>query len=136
MRRRHTRATDANLAGTTTQRAVRLPDVQLSEVQAAIAKGLPDIHSVTDAVVDALWLWLYEHKRSNGWMPPAAQSDPSIPPVNTTPEQEATAASIPFDPAEQVFVQPEPTEADRAFTGHQERPKWADVDLAVLDGDG
>ena len=31
---------------------------------------------------------------------------------------------------------PEPTEADHAYQGTSERPKWADVDMAALDGDG
>lgn len=120
MRRRHTRATDPVLAGKTTQRAIRLPEVQVEAVRGAIASGLPDIHNVTDAVTDALWLWLYENKRSNGWMPPAGQAEPQTP---TEPESEPESI-------------PEPTEADHAYQGTSERPKWADVDMAALDGDG
>ncbi len=124
MRRRHTRATDPVLAGKTTQRAIRLPEVQVEAVRGAIASGLPDIHNVTDAVTDALWLWLYENERANG----NAADVPTL-----------TAISATLD-ARQALSEPEsipePTEADHAYQGTSERPKWADVDMAALDGDG
>ena len=109
MRRRHTRATDPDLYGPAVQRAVRIPETQVDAVQTVIARGVPDIHTVTDAIIDALWLWLYENDRvapSNGHAP---QSEP-----------------------EQA---PEPTTVDRAYAGTQERPKWADVDPDALDVD-
>jgi hypothetical protein len=114
VRRRHTRSTDPDLYGPAVQRAVRIPEIQVDAVQTVIARGVPDIHTVTDAIIDALWLWLYENERvapSNGHAPPTAPEAVSEP-------EEA----------------PEPTAADRPYSGTQERPKWADVDPSVLDG--
>ena len=127
MRRRHTRQTDPVLAGKTTQRAIRLPEVQVEAVRGAIASGLPDIHNVTDAVTDALWLWLYENERSNGSLP-EGHTTVALPRVKNEPEMIQTVSE-----PESI---PEPTEADHAYQGTSERPKWADVDMAALDGDG
>ena len=60
MRPRHTRRTDNSLAGPSTQRSLRLPTALLNLVEKDIAKGLSEIHTMTDAVTDALWLWHYE----------------------------------------------------------------------------
>lgn len=117
MRRRHTKKTDQELAGPTVQRPVRLPEVQLRAVLAAISAGLPDIHTLTDAVVDALWLWLYENQRSNG-------TPPALP-------QTRAEAEAQMD-AQWNSEGAEPTEADRAYTGTHERPSWRDVDVSAF----
>ena len=57
---RHTRRTDPSLNGPSTQRSLRLPTALLSLVEKDIAKGVSEIHTMTDAVTDALWLWHYE----------------------------------------------------------------------------
>lgn len=61
-RARHTRLVDRNL-GPTTQRSLRLPTNIVKQVTSAIDAGIPDIHTLTDAVTDALWLWLYEAEK-------------------------------------------------------------------------
>lgn len=61
-RARHTRLTDRGL-GPTTQRSLRLPADLVKQCTTAIDAGIPDIHTLTDAVTDALWLWLYEAER-------------------------------------------------------------------------
>jgi len=120
----------------TTQRAYRLPTVQIEAVKEAIATGLPDIHNVTDAVVDALWLWLYENSKANGKVdggqeraPVGAQTENGQ--AMSEAGRDRTQNSPDTSPA--TVDPPEPTEADHPYTGHQERPKWADVDPAVLD---
>lgn len=111
MRRRHTRRTDLDLAGATVQRAYRLPEVQIVAVKDAIAAGIPDIHTPTDAVIDALWLWLYEHGHTNGHAPVGGGS--AVP----------TAAEPP----------PPVEDTDRPYVGSVERPTWSDVDPSALD---
>lgn len=66
MRRRHTRWTDPDLHGATVQRSLRLPSDLIEDVLLEIASGIPDIHNLTDAVTDALWLWRYEAQRMAG----------------------------------------------------------------------
>jgi hypothetical protein len=125
VRRRHTRSTDPDLYGPAVQRAVRIPEIQIDAVQSVIARGVPDIHTVTDAIIDALWLWLYENERvapSNGHAP------------RTAPEAVSKESWIATVPASEPEETPEPTAADRPYSGTQDRPKWADVDPSVLDG--
>jgi hypothetical protein len=81
MRPRHTRRTDASLNGPSIQRSLRLPEAQVKLVQRAIDNGIPEIHTLTDAATDALWLWLYETKalEMNGHTPePALAARPKF----------------------------------------------------------
>lgn len=65
MRKRHTRHTDPDLEGPSTPITIRVPDSVLGPVKAIVESRPPDIHNLTDAVSDALWLWRYEHERLN-----------------------------------------------------------------------
>lgn len=62
MRPRHTRRSDASLNGPSVQKSLRLPAALVSLVDAQIEVGIPEVHTLTDAVTDALWLWIYESK--------------------------------------------------------------------------
>lgn len=109
MRPRHTRKTDGQLLpGGTIQKALRLPKVQVEEVEKAIYSGMPDVHNFTDAVTDALWLWLYEHHNVRRPTPRVA--------AIVEPEREFIAADAP---------RPE----------SNGRPTWKDVDPALLEED-
>jgi len=119
VRARHTRQSDPALAGPTTQTAVRVPEVQRQAVQDAIAGGLPGIHSFTDVVVDALWLWLYETASFRGQAHVRAAVD--------------TQVAI-TEAAEAARPDPEPV-VDRPRPESNGRPKWEDVDPSALDED-
>ncbi len=117
MRARHTRQSDPELAGPTTQTAVRVPEVQRQAVQDAIAGGLPGIHSFTDVVVDALWLWLYETASFRG------QANVSTAVATQIAIVEAGEAARPAP--EPVVDQPRPDSSGR--------PRWEDVDPDLLE---
>lgn len=109
VRRRHTRKTDRELAGATVQRSVRLPTSQVTAVQEALDRGVPDVHNLTDALTDALWLWLYE------------QSKVLATPVNTTLAQEPALEAT------------RPVSTDLPRPDSNGRPAWKDVDPALLE---
>ena len=113
MRPRHTHYSDPNLAGPTTQTAIRIPTVQREAVRAAIEAGLPGLHSFTDVVVDALWLWLFE----TDW------------------------ASVPTEVTVPANTQEANAQLDAEWTGQHDsprpdsngRPAWKDVDTALIE---
>ena len=104
MRARHTRRSDPTLAGPTIQTAVRVPEIQRQAAQEAIDAGIPEIHSFTDVVVDALWLWLYETRKRDVSQP--------------LPE-------YPIAPQQVLSETPRPDSNGR--------PTWKDVDPAALE---
>lgn len=109
MRARHTRRSDADLAGPTVQRSLRLPESQVDQVRDAIERGIPEIHTLTDATTDALWLWLYEAERQRH---PTAQS----------PATAAATASV---------VASVSQDGPRAESNG--RPSWKDVDPELIE---
>lgn len=122
MRPRHTRKTDGQLLpGGTIQKALRLPKVQVEEVEKAIYSGMPDIHNFTDAATDALWLWLYEH--NNVRRPTPRTAVISRPPVE--PEREFVPADSAHMDAKRLVPRPD----------SNGRPTWKDVDPALLEED-
>lgn len=116
MRARHTRRSDAELAGATIQRSLRLPATLIDQVDAAIARGITEIHTLTDATTDALWLWLYEAER---------QRHPTSQPVQPPP---ATATEDATSVVASVSLEHEGPRPDS-----NGRPAWKDVDPALLD---
>lgn len=141
VRARHTRQSDPALAGPTTQTAVRVPEVQRQAVQDAIAGGLPGIHSFTDVVVDALWLWLYEQQQE--WRQVYGKVTISGQMLKDGPVQEHT-----FVPPEMDLSDPGLTLSEDAVVvldetgGHvvdrprpdsAGRPRWEDVDPDLLE---
>lgn len=106
MRPRHTRRSDPSLAGPTVQRATRLPVALVELVQADIASGIPEVHNLTDAITDAMWLWHYENAR----LRPKVGVE-----VRDVVDGEIEAPQ------------------DRELVYAHDRPTWSDVDLAALD---
>jgi hypothetical protein len=113
MRPRHTRKTDGELLGPTVQKALRLPKQQIEAVEKAIYGGLPDVHTLTDAVTDALWLWLYEHDNVR----------------RPTPKTVVIGRLAEPEP-ERVLI-----DADHPRPESNGRPTWKDVDPALLEED-
>lgn len=64
MRPRHTAHTMNGQAGPLKPVSVRVPVHQLDAIAAALGADIPDIHTRSDVIQDALWLWLYEHEHS------------------------------------------------------------------------
>jgi hypothetical protein len=114
MRVRHTRRTDETLRGDTVQKSFRIPRGLLGAVEEDIAYGIPEVHTLIDAVTDALWVWHYENvrdRRTASWHEP--ERLPAADVVNV----EGDLASV---------------EAVPNGVTH-ERPTFADVDLDKLD---
>jgi Arc/MetJ-type ribon-helix-helix transcriptional regulator len=109
MRARHTRRSDATLAGSTIQRSLRLPESLVDQVRDAIERGIPEIHTLTDATTDALWLWLYEAEKQRH---PTAQPMPT---AVTAP----VVASVSLD--------------DGPRSESNGRPSWKDVDPELIE---
>ena len=117
MRLRHTRYTDPNLRGGTIQRSLRLPTELVEDVVLEIAGGIPDIHTLTDAVTDALWLWRYEAQRMAGRVE-------AVVPANTRP----TIAEEHL-PAETNGIEPDEVTETVYPATPVGRPDFAAVDL-------
>ena len=67
MRLRHTFRTDPELAGDREQTPFRLSKLYRGKVDEVVKAGeIPDIRSRSDLFQDAVWLWFYEHERTNG----------------------------------------------------------------------
>ena len=115
MRPRHTRRTDQSLNGPSTQRSLRLPEAQVKLVQSAIEAGIPEIHTLTDAATDALWLWLYEAKAVEMVVQGVRQVGTGLQP------------SLAVDGGEPATTHLPPASPPR--------PKFSDVDLDALDED-
>lgn len=138
MRPRHTRRTDKELAGATVQRATRLPAAQVDAVLEAVDRGIPEVHSFTDAVTDALWLWLYELDRTAVAYKvsrPAAAA-----PIQERPEQvRESGLVIPStEPQPELEVQEDGTmelvgEDEMVWTGAS-RPDFGSIPLPPADG--
>lgn len=118
-RDRHTRLTDPALGGESVHRSFRLPKSLVDEATEAIG-AVSGIYNLSDVLTDALWLWVYEHRRVGGGMVPAglplAPREPVSEPLGSTAET----------------ADPPPT-GDHPFVGAP-RPNWSDVDLDALDG--
>jgi Arc/MetJ-type ribon-helix-helix transcriptional regulator len=60
MRERKTRRTDPDQLGRTVNITARLSEAQVEAVDSAVDSGIPGIRTRTDAIQDALSLWLTE----------------------------------------------------------------------------
>lgn len=89
----------------------------VDEIHSAIAQGIPEVHTLTDAATDALWLWLYEQRKI---VNPVTK--PAI-------SERVTEVRVEDEPVLEVVV--DLSEIPRHDSDG--RPSWSDVDLDLLE---
>jgi len=73
MRQRHTSRTDPEvMGGTKVPVTFRLGEEARDRLLAASHRRMPDIANISDALQDAVWLWIYEDEQVHGPHPAPA----------------------------------------------------------------